>query len=408
VTDSAGVVIVTSSGFAARSNLTGWTLDTVPDIDLGGGEHGGAYEFHRVRGIAQVGGSRLAVLDGASRELRLFDSSGSWIQSLGGPGRGPGEFLLPQLVLSLADTSIVVFDLRLSRWTRYESGDESNPSVRSVPTSALQDVSSVVGRIDRFLLTLHSETYFANRPGLHPEPKPARYRLTDMYTGESGLVADLPGQQWFTTLMDGNLAMLPVPFDIMPSATVGRTHFFVTAGRSAEILQYDTAGTVRRIIRINGYTRPVTRREVDRLLSGVRSSAPSEAAGIELARAYSRLPLPRELPAFEALVVDNAGCLWARTYSPEQTAFADWVVFDESGIALGSVPLPAMLHVAQIGRDFVVGTWRDTSRVEHVRRYRLFRGKEAPPLTAHDSIVAGHPADRGKASPECRYDDSHS
>lgn len=59
---------------------------------------------------------------------------------------------------------------------------------------------------------------------------------------------------------------------------------------------------------------------------------------------------------------------------PPGTTGRAWIVFDPEGRLLATVELPEDLVVRQIGRDWVLGTWRDALDVEHVRVHGLERG----------------------------------
>jgi hypothetical protein len=54
-----------------------------------------------------------------------------------------------------------------------------------------------------------------------------------------------------------------------------------------------------------------------------------------------------------------------------------WRVFDPSGIWLGTVTLPARFNPMDIGKDYVLGLWRDEDDVEHIRIYRLRKPQDA-------------------------------
>ncbi len=81
--------------------------------------------------------------------------------------------------------------------------------------------------------------------------------------------------------------------------------------------------------------------------------------------------IPQEhAPAFDTLAVDPGGRVWARLYDPKKAA-SRWEVFDGSGSHLGTVALPAVMDVLQIGKDFILGRTRTTDDEETVRVYRL-------------------------------------
>ena len=88
---------------------------------------------------------------------------------------------------------------------------------------------------------------------------------------------------------------------------------------------------------------------------------------------YRKMPLPETMPAFENLVVDDAGWLWAELFRFDKEVPPTWLVFDQAGRGRGSVRMPEGLRVHQIGLDFVLGTWRDRDKVMYVRRHALKR-----------------------------------
>lgn len=77
--------------------------------------------FGQVVGVAVTGdGSRIAVLDSQTRELRIFRRDGSLVKVAGGPGGGPGEFAFPVAVGVVGDTFWVA-DLSSRRFPLFSS-----------------------------------------------------------------------------------------------------------------------------------------------------------------------------------------------------------------------------------------------------------------------------------------------
>ena len=86
------------------------------------------------------------------------------------------------------------------------------------------------------------------------------------------------------------------------------------------------------------------------------------------------MPLPEMMPVFSRLLVDEVGWLWAELYRYDVRAPVRWLVFGADGEGLGSVDMAPDLEVREIGRDFVLGVWRDQLDVKYVRRHVL-RGR---------------------------------
>ncbi|RKZ08385.1 hypothetical protein DRQ25_09200, partial [Candidatus Fermentibacteria bacterium] len=70
-----------------------------------------SYVFGEIASAVPTAGGGVAVLDIYGCDISFFDSSGSFIRSIGGRGEGPGEFLLPLDFAILDDGRIAVIDL---------------------------------------------------------------------------------------------------------------------------------------------------------------------------------------------------------------------------------------------------------------------------------------------------------
>lgn len=116
-TDSSGVAIVV--GPAADSALP-WTLTEVRRI---GGADTGVASFTQfsTSSVATDGRNTIAVLDWSGTErIQLFDSSGTWLRSVGAKGGGPGELQSPSGITMDPGGRILAFDyekMAVVQWT---------------------------------------------------------------------------------------------------------------------------------------------------------------------------------------------------------------------------------------------------------------------------------------------------
>ena len=163
-----------------------------------------------------------------------------------------------------------------------------------------------------------------------------------------------------------------MPFSVRPSGAVSARGFFVTGGAGTEVREFDNSGRLVRIIRLAEPPRPVKSEDVkyavDDLVSGF--TIPHS----QVRAVYKQVNFPAAWPTFQSVRIDRLGWLWAELYRASRKDAARWMVFDSTGVARGTVELPADLEVHDIGRDYVLGRWLDSMRVEYVRRYRLDRG----------------------------------
>jgi hypothetical protein len=50
-----------------------------------------------------------------------------------------------------------------------------------------------------------------------------------------------------------------------------------------------------------------------------------------------------------------------------------WSVFDNTGAFVSDVVTPGAIDITHIGRDWILGIWKDAEDVDHVRIHRLSR-----------------------------------
>jgi hypothetical protein len=218
-----------------------------------------------------------------------------------------------------------------------------------------------------------------NQPAEDPGPFELTivYTWLDLRTGSATEVASTV-QQFFLDVRRGKVpASRDIPFSASSHGVVWCGNAAISQGGPRQIESYDATGRLTRIARLGGARQPVTRRVLDDLIE-TRSQGKKELRRF-LEDLYLRMPLPDSLPTFEAVMVDDAGLLWAALYELKPEAPRSWIVFDTTGRAIGSVATPAGLRIHQIGAEFVLGVRRDSLGVERVESYGLVRGVQRLP-----------------------------
>lgn len=162
-----------------------------------------------------------------------------------------------------------------------------------------------------------------------------------------------------------------LPFQPLASMAAHADGVYAGNGERYEIRDFDSAGTLRRIIRVLQPNRRVTPElaaaVIDEALANV-----AESRRVEARRALETAPRLDEVPAFVELIVDGEGHLWARQWALASEP-VEWHVFHPDGNLLGTVRTPAGLRVLEIGADYVLGVARDGLDVEQVLVYGLSR-----------------------------------
>ena len=379
--DSARVLVATTLGTRARAPV-GWVVDTVPEYQIGEVEGEDPYLFSRIEGVQQLSDGRVVVLDRANCELRFFGTDGVFLEQKGGRGEGPGEFqpnASCYLEPSPGNDSVHVHSWRFRSTVSFfdDHGRFSHRVRASWDGQNVWRVHGVAG--GRFLaenrsMPLFNENPAARTAGMSPEPAMAYYALFDADTGVPVWEGAFQGAHEYRILS----SLYYLPFDIWPAAILGRDGFFLTLGenRRPEILEYDLSGSLRRIIRLAEPVVVPSREDIHKLVEfklarwDMTTEDREHFTEVQLGD-YAEMPLPEIMPVFSRLLVDEVGWLWAELYRFDVRAPMTWLVFGPNGEGFGSVDMPPDLDVRQIGRDFVLGVWRDELEVEYVRRHAL-------------------------------------
>ena len=382
VRDSVGVRIVESTGPAWEPG-EGWTVGEEPALHIGVVEGAEEYQFTAIAGRAQHGGTwqqengAIVAADFGSRQIRRYDSDGTFLNSWGRRGDGPGEFRSLGIFPYRGDTIVAV---DVGRYTFYDAegnlGRILGLNLREMdPTGELPFPIASTG----FMLAFEDGMFLAVR-----FPTPIRIsgqcqssdRIFFRFTAD-GQFADTigvyPAPDFCAPERDSPLLSLPFAQE-----------FVFTAGGGSVYVGSVVGFEIRRTSLIDGGQSVIRASHVDlRTTEAYRGGYRDNA--LELARINSRdlasvrralleVQYPETVPAFSQLLVDLEGYLWVRHYKHRWSEGPEtWSVFAPEGYLLGTVDTPERLQVRQIGGDFILGIWTDELDVRHVRKYDLVR-----------------------------------
>ena len=369
VRDSLGVRIVESPA-PAWSAEAAWWIEEVPLVDLSSSGAGEEHFFYRVRDVLRVADGRLIVGDGASNEVRIYDVSGRFVRSFGGEGDGPGEFQYLAPLTLLRNGRVVVqdytdggrgaeFDLVSGLVSSFRRPRMIGPLRQPATSEFLWGIDEMSG----FLKVVGSQ-------GLK-RPLATIVRLSDD-RASSHTVAVVPGREVF------------IAPDADAGPPMGRQLHAVPTGDgelvigTADRLEYSkldgATGALRMIARIPGVSLAVSRQELDRERR-VRLGPDPRPHILEI---FELLPEPAEKPAYQQVLVDVEGNVWAGEFLglARRHDSQKWYVWDSSGVWLGIVETPARFELMRVGGDEVFGVRRDFDEVESPQVLRLHKGRK--------------------------------
>ena len=338
------------------------------------------YLLSRVAGAARLSDGRIVVADGASLQLRFFDSGGEFINSVGGRGDGPGEFRQLHALGMLAGDTIFALSLLPGTVTFF---DGSGEYLRRV--SASRHPSDLRDRM-KMILAVFGDQSVVVGPLPMPSHGPRRSRWVD------SIPLTIIGRDTTTQVRLGTFPSMlmvmdedaPRPPWFGPTAVLAAEGSSLFVGYSAEysIRVFSSNGSLERVIRRRWTPTRVTRADIDEFVTewGKRWITATGPEAERQKRDLRNDPYASEVPAYSQFVVDRAGRLWVReahladasgagqlTTSPLVPSV--WSVFDSGGRWLGDITMPARFRPTDIGPHYILGIALDSDGVETVVQY---------------------------------------
>ena len=379
VLDSAGVSIVTNSGEGLWKEQERWRLEET--LRIGETEGDAHYVFGLISSVAIDSRGSIFVLDAQAQHVRAFDSVGTYIRTMGGPGAGPGE-LGPQAVevfVGERDT-LYVPDIGNRRITRYD------PNGRSAGSYAL-DLSSLPVGIS------------ATRSGLQaihfaPQFGPDRQfdtLATIVLVGHGGVFADTILRFPAARTVNFERAEIFSPEPLWCLMEDGRVCYGSSSEYSIQI--YSPQGALERIIRKPHARLAIPPEDERAIRSRIEENARNAGApAAALARLRSFVQFAEYYPAITAVRQGASGTLWVQPADPppvfarraatwatnwdytHTVASSQWDVFDPLGRFLGQVTMPPGFVPHVFAEESIYGVLRGELDEDYLVRLRIVRG----------------------------------
>ena len=116
-----------------------WSLRLEEVLAIGSMEEGDA-SFGRIMDVAWDGRNRILVADDLGPHVKVFESDGTYVRTIGREGDGPGEFSLPWQIAVDAGDSLYVWDAAQSRISVFSPDHDF---IRSILVSPAWVVTSI-------------------------------------------------------------------------------------------------------------------------------------------------------------------------------------------------------------------------------------------------------------------------
>ena len=303
------------------------------------------------------------IVDGNSREVRVFSATGEFQASFGGQGDGPGEFRTLRRIENAGDTLLAFGGARV--------------------TVVAPDLSVVrTFGVDRFTTDVHYLDGRAilpelNRPVLPQDGltglvwRPEPLVLFDLEGTLIDSIGETRGHEVHVSSEDGFRTAAPLFGRASRIATLGQ-RILRGSSEMMQVEELDMSGNLVRILRIPDYPLDLSDARIaaerDSILDGI-------PPGHFFRGVLEETPGSETRPAYVDILVDPSGAVWLELHrgESEQDQPQEWLVVDADWTWLGTVGIPDGFSVSDVTMDAVLGVREDELGVEHPQVLRLTR-----------------------------------
>lgn len=317
---------------------------------------------------------RIYVVDQDPARIKVFDSTGKFVRTIGRDGPGPGEYQAP--FLAMLHGNLIVHDPQLQRVTRFDTAGNVVTTFRSSccvwgPRSVAVDDSDHIwtqtllpGEFNHAAVLVRFDTAGHVLDTLKlPQTQPPDYWVVsrDVDGGHSTQSFKIPGGA-----------------DELISVTPAGGLLRAWSGRYVVAIENYNGDTARVFDR--AWTPvPVPQEERVQRFSSMTQMLEPRLGHDVIERDFHLRDVPMERPPMRELDADPSGRIWVETVSTDTSA--TWYdVFDTTGIWQGTVraPWPRSAEVAWRGTDRVLVREADSDGLASFVVYRLVEDQGRP------------------------------
>ena len=377
VTDSAGIPVVNNPVEGMWAPGGAWTV--VEELSIGSLEGDEAYQFGQIGGVDVDADGNVYITDAQAQEIRVFDPAGAYLQTIGAPGGGPGEFGRGVSGVFVVGDELVVPDLGNARVSRFTLGGDF------IASEQIDLAKGVPLRMDMASGGRLAAQYRNINPA-DTTTEPAGDPIVTLALGGAtpDTLAVLPPGQ--SLQIKGGQARIRQfdPEPIWDADTDGRLFTAMNSGWRFQVWAPD--GTLQRIITRPFERKPFTERDQQVFQDAMRDLLRQQGVPPEAAQNFlSQLEFADHYPAFVSLALGPLGSTWVQnfrtgdelvgeegtTFNVQDLGSTDWGVFDAEGRYLGVVTFPGKYQPILAKGDRFYGIARDELDVQSLKVYRV-------------------------------------
>jgi hypothetical protein len=380
VTDSAGITVVHNTDTPIWRPGEEWTVTEELRIGAVAGEP--EYQFGTLGFMDLDPEGNIYAADVQAQEVRVFDSQGEFVRTIGSPGSGPGELALGAAFVFVDPAGeVVVPDLGNQRVNRYSASGEP---LGSFPIQLQQGIPRIFamdpsGRLLAQLQGVAIQGIAALEEG---DPIVAYDTLGSVVD----TLAMLPKGQTREVSGDQVRGRIFAPEPVWDLDDTGSVYYAMSD--RYKIFVNGPGGELIRIITRDIEPKPVGEADKEAILDLLRQQyAQLGASPAQIQQALQVLYFADFYPVFGQFFVGPQGTLWAQRirtaqdmaseteggtpFDPQDIGAPEWEVFDAEGRYLGVVDFPEGFSPRRVKGEDIYGVWRDEYDVQYIVRLRV-------------------------------------
>lgn len=314
------------------------------DLTIGVAEGKEPYMFGRISGIAVDEQGRIFVADRQAHEVRVFDSEGTHLFSIGGQGEGPGQLNRPCCPAFGPKGHLWVRDEQNRRFNRYRlDGQQAKPAGQIRMTHSFFGLMTATTFDEKGRLV--SVGGQRRESGLSRTVR--RHRTLENETARKRLVPEAPDDRVPAFEFEtggGGTARYPQPMGprAMHAHAPGGDWAFSITDRY-EVVRFNAAGDTLHVIErsVQGPTLSSDERErTKKYLQRVAEQAGTNLGGLPFG-------VPDRKPPIGDLFFDAEGHLWVQRSVADTADHAEADVYDQNGELVDVVRWPKGIELGR-------------------------------------------------------------
>lgn len=363
------------------SALARWQVGDAPALRLDDTADS-SNQFFRIAGVGRTASGGVVVANGGSSQIRVFDSTGSYLRSFGGQGKGPGEFERMSWIGRSGD-SVFIYDHRARRMSIVSAETGFISSEVLAPQNARSRGTLPMARFGKhkYFVWPLNVTSMRHAHGTYRDSIDVGV-LGPSLSDSIRWLGTFPNFTHLAVNPDNAERAIAVgiyPFGPSLSWAVVNGELWMGDSDTDRIFSLDENGTLTERGRVPWRARRFNEAAFDSAKANAIAGVLDTSVRSQIIARYDRKFRPTEEPRYGRFIASVDGDLWVERFRVDDTVPPEYIVLNAGGQAVARISLPASLWAYEVGRDYVLGVVRDDNNVESVVLYRVARAGPPTP-----------------------------